>query len=132
MKDKLYTYKVTKIISIHDGDTFKCIIDLGFRLYTKLVVRLIDFDAFEIEHTKKLLKECKTNNVTVEQGHSIGLKIKQELSRILNNSKEIYLQSYAFDSFGRALAIVEADGININQYLTDFQNKLVQEIRNNV
>jgi len=127
MKDKLYTYKVTEVLQVHDGDTFKCIVDLGFRLYIKLVIRLLDFDAFEINHSKKLLSECKKYNVSEETGLEIGLRVRDQLQRILTNAKEIYLQTYTFDSFGRALAIVEADGLNVNKFLQEFQDKVIQE-----
>lgn len=53
----MYEYKA-KVTDVLDGDTFKCEVDLGFRTYTKIRVRLKDVDTPELRGVGDKEKEA--------------------------------------------------------------------------
>lgn len=98
-----YSAKVTKIV---DGDTIDVDIDLGFGVTLKQRVRLNGIDAPETRTKNKEEKE-------------LGLKAKRITEEYIRGAKIIVIRTYKDDMYGRILADVIADGINVNQKLID-------------
>jgi endonuclease YncB( thermonuclease family) len=81
---------------IHDGDTFKAQIDLGFRIYLKCNVRLAGVGAPELSTPQ-------------------GAPARDALVRLLPPGTIVTLESRRLDKYGRAEArVLAADGTDIN------------------
>lgn len=101
-KNDLYKYKA-EIISVYDGDTIRCDLSLGFNHWIKnLSVRLYGINTPEIRGKEK------------EQGY-----ISRDRLRELVLGKEVILESHKDKTgkFGRVLATLHLDGVNINEQL---------------
>lgn len=108
----MYDYK-TKILEVHDGDTFKALVDLGFDVKTNVTFRMSGINA----------PELKGETLTA------GLASRDAL-RALILGKEVVLKSKRLDTamkrekFGRYLAEVFIEDpkdpktmLNVNQYM---------------
>lgn len=92
-----FTYKA-KLVRVLDGDTAVFDIDLGFYLTTRLPVRLMGINAPELNQAG-------------------GQDAKVHLTMLLSDG-EFVLKSYKpRDKYGRYLAVIYKDGINLNQLM---------------
>ena len=82
----MYTYKA-KVLSVYDGDTITCLLDLGFNIHVKEKFRLYGIDTPEIR--TKDLNEKKE-----------GYRSKARLEELIKN-KEIYIRVLKKGKFGR-------------------------------
>lgn len=104
----MYSYKA-KVISVYDGDTITCMLDLGFNIHVKEKFRLYGIDTPEIR--TKDLQEKKE-----------GYRSKARLEELIKN-KEIYIKVLKKGKFGRWVSkiyLTENDMIDdnsINQLL---------------
>lgn len=98
-----YNYKVKNILKIIDGDTFDCIIDLGFEVRLQARIRLAGLDA----------PESRTSD---PQEKIFGLLSKSWLENHLRGN---IMLTTDYDSdkgkYGRILGTVWVDGVNINE-----------------
>jgi micrococcal nuclease len=97
-----YGCKVTRVV---DGDTIDVDLDLGFDIIYKCRVRLYGIDT----------PESRTRNKDEKVRGKLAAKF---LKDAILNGKNVILQTQLKDSkgkFGRVLASVVVDGININQ-----------------
>ena len=105
-----FVYRAT-IIDVYDGDTCTARIDLGFRIYIEMKLRLYGIDTPEIRGEER------------EKGIIVRDLVR---SRILN--KEVIIKTYkdGQEKYGRYLAtIVYNDGsanINLNEQLLNEGN----------
>lgn len=102
MKNPSYAYKA-KIINIVDGDTVDAVIDLGFGVMFNTRLRLNGIDTMETNDKDATKK-------------SLGLKAKERTKELLTN-KDVILQSFKEDKYGRYLADIYLNNVNINQQL---------------
>ena len=106
-----FKYKV-ELLRVVDGDTVDVMVDLGFRSFAKIRVRLHGIDAPETR-TKDLKEKEK------------GLKCKARLEGILKGGGDLILVSFGVDKYGRSLGALfknHKDGmfgrcINVNDFL---------------
>ena len=82
----MYSYKA-KVISVYDGDTITCMLDLGFNIHVREKFRLYGIDTPEIR--TKDLQEKKE-----------GYRSKARLEELIKN-KEIYIKVLKKGKFGR-------------------------------
>jgi len=87
----IYFYRAT-VDRVVDGDTCDAIVDLGFKVFLEIRIRLYGIDAYE----------SRTVNKTEKQK---GLEAK-ERHRELIEGKVIKLQSNAWDKYGRCVATI--------------------------
>jgi len=104
----MYEYKceVTRVV---DGDTIDVILDLGFNIFHKCRVRLYGIDT----------PESRTRD---KDEKARGLLAKYFLENSINHGKIVVLRTKMKDSrgkFGRILASVIVDKININKLMVD-------------
>lgn len=96
-----------KVLEIKDGDTVIALLDLGYKNFQEVDLRLLDVYAFE---TKGAQKE-------------LGLKDKEGLSLLLPVGTEIIVQTYKTKrgkdkmSFTRYIAEIFLNGESINKKL---------------
>jgi len=99
-----YGCKVTRVV---DGDTIDVDLDLGFDIIYKCRVRLYGIDT----------PESRTRNKDEKVRGKLAAKFLQDA---ISNGKNVILQTQLKDSkgkFGRVLASVVVDEININQQM---------------
>jgi micrococcal nuclease len=105
-KPQPYSYRVKSIVKIIDGDTFDCIMDLGFDVLLEARVRMMGIDT----------PESRTRDLEEKK---FGLLAKEYLIEKLN-SKELIVTTEVDNEkgkFGRILGWVWADGVNINNQM---------------
>ncbi len=99
----MYNYKA-KIISVYDGDTVTALVDLGFLHFQEMKLRLYGIDTPEMRGPEK-----------VE-----GKKVRDILREmILNKDVEIHSYKDKQGKYGRYLANIIIDGLDVNQWLVD-------------
>lgn len=97
-----YVYRAT-VKNVVDGDTLDLEIDMGFRCKSDHRVRLLRVDTFEM-NARDLIERQKAiaaRNLVVDR--ALG--------------KSVMIQTVKADSFGRYLAEVWIDGVNLNDEL---------------
>ena len=102
-----FNYRVKSIVKVIDGDTFDCVLDLGFDVLLEARVRLYGIDTPESRTRDK-----------VEKKYGLLAKawLKERLckdiivSTVLDNEK---------GKFGRVLGTVWKDGVNLNKMMID-------------
>lgn len=99
----MYNYKA-KIIDVYDGDTVTAIVDLGFLHYQEMKLRLYGID------TPELRGEEREAGIVVRD-------ILREM--ILGQEVEIHSYKDKQGKYGRYLATIIKDEVNINQWLVD-------------
>jgi len=98
----MFYYKV-EILRIVDGDTVDVRIDLGFNVWHKCRLRLMGINA----------PESRTRDL---EEKSRGLAAKQWLIDRLE-FKDVEMQSHGTGKYGRVLAELFVEGVNINQLM---------------
>ena len=100
----MYEYKVKEIVKIYDGDTITVVLDLGFGVYRKEVLRLYGIDTPELRGDER------------EQGlisrDWLREKLDVDLDRIVVKTIQDTTGKY-----GRYLAEIFVDDVNINKQL---------------
>jgi len=102
----MYTYQITKVKRVIDGDTIEATIDLGFSIFHNITIRLLGIDSPETR-TKDLEEKAK------------GLEAKDFLRIYMDDNKDSFmtLHSMELDSFGRSLGDVFIDGENLSNLM---------------
>jgi endonuclease YncB( thermonuclease family) len=99
VKKDMYIRTVSNI-SVIDGDTFRCTVDLGFFVSVKMSCRLVGINALEINEPG---------------GHEAKMHLADLLFAGVMNENPITIQSVRTDKFaGRFDAIVYAGNFNVN------------------
>lgn len=104
-----FAYKVRSIVKIIDGDTFDCILDLGFDVLLEARVRMAGIDTPESRTSDKVEKK-------------FGLASKEYLKEHIKHAEDIIVRTELDNEkgkFGRILGTVYLDGVNINQKMID-------------
>ncbi|WP_290698054.1 thermonuclease family protein [Lacinutrix sp.] len=99
----MYNYKA-KIIAVYDGDTVTAVVDLGFLHSQEMKLRLFGIDTPEMRGPEKV------------EGKKVRDIVRE---KILN--KEVEIKSYKDKQgkYGRYLATIIVDGVDLNQWLVD-------------
>lgn len=98
----MYQYRA-EITTVVDGDTFDAIVDLGFNIMMNRRFRLLGINA----------PESRTRDLNEK---SAGIISKEALKNLIEG-KIVTLDSKKKDKYGRWLAIVYVDGMNINEHM---------------
>ena len=102
-----YSYRVKSIVKIIDGDTFDCIMDLGFDVLLEARVRMYGIDT----------PESRTRDLEEKK---FGLLAKDWLIEHLNDDIVISTElDNEKGKFGRVLGTVWAEGTNINEKMIE-------------
>ena len=108
-KPSPYSYRVKSITKIIDGDTFDCIMDLGFDVLLEARVRMYGIDT----------EESRTRDLEEKK---FGLLAKKWLVEHLEGVEDIIISTELDNEkgkFGRILGTAYLDGVNINQKMID-------------
>jgi len=107
----MYEYNAT-IVNIVDADTVDVMIDLGFSVHVKNRLRLWGIDAWE-------------SRTSDPEEKKKGLRAKERLIELLADGLEgtarwkVQITSHGLDKYGRSLATVMLNGVDINQKLVE-------------
>ncbi|MFD0863606.1 thermonuclease family protein [Sungkyunkwania multivorans] len=97
----MYHYKA-KVIDVYDGDTITAVVDLGFLHYQEMKLRLYGIDTPELRGEQR----------------EEGLKVRDILREmILDKEVELFTYKDKQGKYGRYLATVVIEGLNINDWL---------------
>lgn len=107
--------KIAKVIDIYDGDTITVIFDIDDKFY-KYKIRLFGIDSPEMKPSKIL----ENRDLYIQSAN----KVKDILKMLILN-KIVKLHCKNYDKYGRILAIIYIDNMNINDFL--LENKLVKK-----
>ena len=106
-----FSYRISKVTKVVDGDTIDVIMDMGFDIMYKSRVRLFGIDT----------PESRTRNLDEKKR---GLLAKKYLQEALKAGKKLSIKTYKDNEtgkFGRILGDVFIDGKSINaQMVKDF------------
>lgn len=102
----MYTYKISNIDRVVDGDTVDVTIDLGFKIHTKQRVRMYGINTPE---TRTRDKEEKKR----------GLASKERLIQLLDTPEDIILISHGVGKFGRVLGELKIKDVSVNDTLVN-------------
>ena len=107
-KPQPYSYRVKSIVKIIDGDTFDCIMDLGFDVLLEARVRMMGIDT----------PESRTRDLEEKK---FGLLAKEYLTEKLDTEDIIVTTEVDNEKgkFGRILGWVWCNGVNINNQMID-------------
>ena len=109
---KPYCY-VAEVVDVYDGDTCTCIVDLGFKTFIKVKIRLSGIDTPEIR-TKDLIEKKK------------GYESKSWLSdKILG--KKVLLHTNKKGKFGRWLGSIWSIDEEITNKENSYNIKMINE-----
>ena len=101
------SYKVSRIISVYDGDTFRVDIDALPEIVGKnIAIRILGIDTPEIQG------KC-------EQEKLLAIKARDLARDYLNNAKSIDLKNLSRGKYFRLLADVYVDGSNLADALLE-------------
>jgi micrococcal nuclease len=103
-----FSYRISQVTKVIDGDTCDVIIDLGFDILHKCRVRLFGIDT----------PESRTRDLDEKKR---GLLSKEYLKEKLK-SKNLTVKTYKGEEtgkFGRVLGDLYADGVSINQSMVE-------------
>ena len=105
-KPSPYSYRVKSIKKIIDGDTFDCIMDLGFDVLLEARVRMMGIDT----------PESRTRDLEEKK---FGLLAKEYLTEKLATENIIVTTEVDNEKgkFGRILGWVWADDVNVNKQM---------------
>lgn len=102
----MYQYKA-KVVKVVDGDTIHALVDLGFSIYSEIIFRFAGINAPE-KNTQE------------------GIVAKDVLTeKLLNQS--IVLNCNGKDKYGRWIATVLLNDLNVNQWLLDNKYAIVYD-----
>lgn len=102
----MYTYEITKVRRVVDGDTIEATVDLGFSIFHNITIRLLGINSPETR-TKDLEEKAR------------GLEAKDFLRIYMDDNRDAYMvvHSSELDSFGRSLGEIYVDGENLSELM---------------
>ena len=104
-KRNLYLYK-GEILNWYDGDTLTIDVDLGFKIHSKVRVRLVRINSWEINAESSYRRRfARHARMFAVKNFPVG--------------STVYVSSKKKDRYGRWLAEVEMDGKNISDFLLE-------------
>lgn len=78
-----YTYRITEVVRVIDGDTVDVMIDLGFYLTARKRIRFLEIDTYEMRggtaKTKALAREAKDRLIELLNTPDAKVYIKTEM-----------------------------------------------------
>jgi len=99
----MYNYKA-KIIDVYDGDTVTAVVDLGFLHFQEMKLRLYGIDTPELRGAEKV------------EGKKVRDIVRE---KILDKEVEIHSYKDKQGKYGRYLATIIVDGVDLNKWLVD-------------
>jgi len=101
----MFEYKVKEVVKIYDGDTITVILDLGFDITKKEIIRLFGIDTPEIRGEER----------------PDGLKSRKRLVELIEEHPDFYIKTYKDKTgkYGRMLGelMIPDNKTSINQIL---------------
>lgn len=103
----MYKYRA-QYLRNYDGDTVRFRVDLGFSIFMDMTVRLAYINTYELQDADTDLRER-------------GYVAKYRVKELLEGAKEIIIETDKDKTgkYGRYLAEVYYDGVNLGQQLMD-------------
>ena len=97
-----------KVVDVYDGDSIKCAFKWNRLEYTVFTIRMNGYDSPEMRPSRRLPAEVR------EQIKAKAAAARDYLAGLILN-KIVVLHCHDFDKYGRVLATVFLNGINVNK-----------------
>lgn len=107
-----WTWPVARIMDVHDGDTIKCLISLGFEVWAQPWIRLVDVRAPELSEpdgpqarndvldwVREFAPDSQVQVVTYRTSQPLEIRLRQ--------------------TFTRYLGLIQRNGVELNSYLIE-------------
>lgn len=103
----MYIYKIKELVKIYDGDTITVVIDLGFGVFRKEVLRLASINTPELRGDERevglISRDWLINRLETAMDEGIDIIIKTDKD--------------AKGKYGRYIAEIFIDGVSVNEEL---------------
>lgn len=110
MHDRLYYYRVKEVVSVHDGDSCRLVIDMGFKMYAEHPCRLARIDTPEMRSPDPELQA----KAVEARDYLRGL-----LEGAMSAGADVVIHSVKLEKYGRALCELYIEGMNVNDELLE-------------
>lgn len=107
MKEWLFFYRVTDVISVWDGDTCTLQISVGFHMTARIPCRLASINAPELTEPER------------KSGLAARDYLRERLGGAVAEGREIIMYSHKRDKYGRWLVTLYIDSVDINDELLE-------------
>jgi len=110
------------------GDMIECLVDLGFGIYHRVVVKLAGFNALEPIKNYRARKQAQQLGLDLDTVVSIGRNIKDILSETIGSAGDgkLILESKHVDDKHTCYGIVRlSESSTLNEYLRETQERLI-------
>jgi micrococcal nuclease len=108
MTEHLYYYRVVDVVSVYDADSLRVIVSLGRKLKDEWPLRLNRIDAPEMRDPDETIKV---------KAYEARDYLRGRLEAAMAAGADIIIHSVKLEKYGRALAELYVDGVNINDEL---------------
>ncbi len=102
-----------EVLEIYDGDTIKAKIESG----NEFSIRLVGIDCYETSKIHRAYRQAYINNLSINEVVKRGNIAKDYLKYLYKDTSSFSFDFMGIDKYGRVLANVYFDEININQDL---------------
>lgn len=96
--EDIYKYKGIVERAV-DGDTIIIMCDLGFDVFKRVTVRLLNINTPELK-----------------SGNPLAQEAKEFISKLLTG-KQVFFNSKRYDKYGRSTAEIFLDGVSVNELM---------------
>jgi micrococcal nuclease len=105
----MFTYEA-EVVNVVDGDTVDVDIDLGFNTWVRNIrLRLNRINAYETKLYKGVTEEQKR----------LGIEGREKLFQMCQNAEQIVVTTIDRGKYGRWIAELVIDGVNVSDYLVE-------------
>ncbi len=105
MKNCLYNYRVKEVVSVHDGDSCRLVIDMGFKMYAEKATRLARLDTPEMRDPDPEVRV---------RAYAARDYLRGRLDAAMSTGSEVIIHSVKLEKYGRSLAELYIDDTNVN------------------
>lgn len=102
-----------KVVRCYDGDTLFCVMMYN-NVLSQFCIRLLGYNSPEMKPKKGSYKDEEDRQKIIKK----AVECKEQLEKLVLN-KIVTLTVEKFDAFGRLLAYVKVDGIDVNYFMLE-------------
>jgi micrococcal nuclease len=104
----LHVYRLRSLVSVHDGGSFRAIVDVGFRMYAEQAFRLAGINSPELY------------GVTHDAATTSKFFLKNRMQNALDTRTDVIVHSHKTEKYGRWLADIYIGGVHVNSEMVSY------------
>jgi micrococcal nuclease len=110
VREHLYYYRAVGVIDVYDGDTIRVIVSLGRKLKDEWPCRLARVNTPELRDPDPVAKA---------KAYEARDYLRSRLEAAMAAGVDVIIHSVKLEKYGRSLAELYIDGVNINDELVE-------------